>query len=241
VSAMRFRRHSAKRVFGISADVLGSTSVRCSYEARARRDLGITVRAIDLGQYAGRTSGACFWLSLAAGLAHARWEPPPPLQALPEWAEASLLLIQVRATPIDELDVASATCTVRGAPVGLLAALLRRYMCEGPQAVMLRADVFNKLFPAFAVLSDGGENQMLCSYKAWVQKLATREFADELVVLATAHELQVQITCVPHTPETSAQPWALSTYDPVVAVGTEVPRVLLGNNDVHFMYLHCSL
>ena len=60
VSAMQFCRHSAKRVFGSSADVLGSTSARCSYEARARRDLGTTVRAIDLGQYAGRTSGACF-------------------------------------------------------------------------------------------------------------------------------------------------------------------------------------
>ena len=37
-------------------------------------------------------------------------------------------------------------------------------------------------------------------YNNWVQKLATKEYADELVILACAVELRVKLACVPFTP-----------------------------------------
>ena len=37
-------------------------------------------------------------------------------------------------------------------------------------------------------------------YLRWVQKLATKEYADELVVLCVALELDIRITIIPYTP-----------------------------------------
>ncbi len=64
--------------------------------------------------------------------------------------------------------------------------------------------------------------------------MAVKEYADELIVLATAQALHVEIVCVPHTPESASGPWAISTYRP--RGGQPHPRVL-GNNDVHYMWL----
>ena len=127
---------------------------------------------------------------------------------------------------------------MRSSSVGQLAVLLRRYMCEGSDGVLLRGDVVEKLFPAFADLSVSTAGGDFSSYKTWVEKLATREYVDELVVLATAQELGVPIVCVTHTPEASTAPWRVSTYAPLVSLGNPLSRVLLGNNDVHVMYLH---
>ena len=74
-------------------------------------------------------------------------------------------------------------------------------------------------------------------YKAWVERLSQREFADELVIVAVARELNVRLICVPHTPQQAPQPWAISTY-----YNTEVSTqndciILLANNDVHYMWL----
>ena len=104
--------------------------------------------------------------------------------------------------------------------------------------MLLRADVLEMVFPAFAALDLDSDRRQLQHYKAWVQKLATRDYADELVISAVAHEFQVQITCVPRTPETSSEPWAISVYKPPAPVDAPLPCVLLGNNDVHFMHLH---
>ena len=89
-------------------------------------------------------------------------------------------------------------------------------MCEGPGAAMLRGEILNMVFPAFAALGHGQGSRELHNYKAWVHKLATKEYADELVVLATAHELNVEITCVPFTPYNSPRPWTISKYAPLL-------------------------
>ena len=93
-----------------------------------------------------------------------------------------MLLALVLGTSVEALDVASATRHARTAPIGLLAAALRARMCNGPEAVMLRGEALNMLFPAFAALDHGRGSRELHRYKAWVHKLASKEYADELVV-----------------------------------------------------------
>ena len=65
----RFRRHGLKRVKSIKCEDLAGPSVASQYKERARELYDVDVDVLDLGQYAGQTSGACFWLGLAAGLA----------------------------------------------------------------------------------------------------------------------------------------------------------------------------
>ena len=72
-------------------------------------------------------------------------------------------------------------------------------------------------------------------YKNWVSKLAFKEYADQLVLWATAHALQIEITCVPFTPESSNVPWVITKYRP--SEEASYPTVLVGNNDVHYVYL----
>ncbi len=143
-----FRRHTTNRVYGIPEQTQASDPVRAADEDRARQDLDMRVRAVDLGQYAGGTTVACFWLSLAGGLAHIRWEVPG--QALPALPEMAALLATIRETPPSDLDHRATTVCPRTSPVGHAAFLLRRYMCHGPDAVLLRADMLNMRFPAFA-------------------------------------------------------------------------------------------
>ncbi|MBM4179856.1 MAG: hypothetical protein FJ211_11100 [Ignavibacteria bacterium] len=207
--------------------------MRLAYEKRARQDLQLETRAVDLGQFAGDTTAACFWLSLAAGLAHAHWEVPS--QALPALADAFALLREVRETSVSDLDRHTTSLSLRVSAVGQLALLLRRYMCQAPDGVLLRSSSVQMIFPAFAALDSQSDRRQLHHYKSWVQKLAAKEYADELVVLATAQALNVEIVCVPYTPESAMAPWVISRYKP--GGGQPHPSVLLGNNDVHYMWL----
>ena len=70
-------------------------------------------------------------------------------------------------------------------------------------------------------------------YVRWVQKLATKEYADELVVLCVALELGIRIKIIPYTPPTAIGTWAVATYG-----REDAEHVLhLGNNDAHYVYL----
>ena len=83
--------------------------------------------------------------------------------------------------------------------VGDLALHLRQHMCSGDDAAMLKPCIRDVIYQAFAALDAGGPSRTLAQCKRWVARLAVDEFADELVVLATAIELRVRITCVPYT------------------------------------------
>ena len=214
-------------------EIVASDPVRDAYTERVRRDLNLEVRTVDLGQFAGGTTAACFWLSLAARLAHFQWEVPD--QALPVLAEVPALLAKVRQTSLSDLDHKTTSVSLRESAVGQGALFLRRYMCEGPDAVLLQRDVLRMIFPAFAALDSQSGPRQLQHYKAWVKKLSSKEYADELAVLATAQTLQVRIVCVLYTPESAPSPWAISTYAP--QIGQPYSRIWLGNNDVHYMWL----
>ena len=233
VGTKQFRRHTTKKVYSINPETLFSDPVRAQYEKRSKHDLQLSVKVVDLGQYAGDTTAACFWLSLAAGLAHAHWEAP--LQTLPALADVSALLAEVRGTDLTDLDYTTTSVRLRDSPVAQVAVLLRQYMCHGRAAVMLQSPALKMLFPAFAALDGAADSRTMQQFKNWVTKLAFKEYADQLVLWATAHALQVEITCVPFTPESSNAPWVITKYRP--SEEASYPSVLIGNNDVHYVYL----
>ena len=89
------------------------------------------------------------------------------------------------------------------------------------------------IFAAFAGLDANSARRTFSTYKNWVQKLATKEYADELVVLCVALELGIRITIIPYTPPSATGQWAVTTY------GREDAEHVLhfGNNDAPSVYL----
>ena len=122
-------------------------------------------------------------------------------------------------------------------PLGLFAFRLRQYMCAGNDAVLLRPDMRDKIYLAYAGIDENSGVRTLAAYAAWVARLATKEYADELVVMAVALEFQIMIVCVPYTP-VGSDPWAVSTYAPPQPDLQYSRRTIyMGNNDVHYMWI----
>ena len=99
---------------------------------------------------------------------------------------------------------------VRYFSLGLFAEKLRRYMCTGAAAVLLRPDVQARVFPAFAAIDCRSESRQLQDYKRWVTRVADKEFEDEFVVLAVVLEFKIRIIAIPVTPSDSADQWRIS-------------------------------
>ena len=192
---------------------------------------GISASVWDLGQYAGDTSAACFWLGLAAGLA--RCNEDVLGQALPVDHPARTLVAQLRIEGVAH----SVSAGVRRSTLGLCAAALRHHFCSAPTAVLMRADVKNKIYAAFASLAVRGPRRTEQLYERWVAKLAFKEYADELVVVAVALELSIRIVVIPYTPESALRPWAIPTYGSTGVAQDAGRTIYLGNNDVHYVYL----
>ena len=119
----------------------------------------------------------------------------------------------------------------------MLAEALRQYFCSGRTAVLMRPDVKEKIYAAFASLAVRGPQPTEQLYERWVAKLAFKEYADELVVLAVALELSIRIVVIPYTPESAFLPWAIPTYGSTGAAQDASRTIYLGNNDVHYVYL----
>ena len=227
----RFRRHVRKKVVTLAAKTLVGDSVFSQYTQRMSNSFQLAVMVWDLGEYAGTTSGACFWLSLAAGLAQCNGDVLG--QALPAEHEARALLTQLRSQTLAHCVAAG----VQRSALGLLAQALRQHFCYGPTCVLLRADIKETIYAAFASLAMSGPRRTVQLYEQWVSKLAFKEFADELVVLAVALELSIRIVVVPYTPASTLAPWLIPTYGPIEASQDASRTIHLGNNDVHYVYL----
>ena len=65
----RFRRHLCQKVKSIDCQKLADLPVLEQYTQRSQDEFQLSMEVCDFGQYAGRTSAACFWLCMAAGLA----------------------------------------------------------------------------------------------------------------------------------------------------------------------------
>jgi hypothetical protein len=223
----QFIRHIARETTSLDCAKVASNSVREQYVQRAREHFNKDMAAVDFGQYAADTTAACFWLCLAAGLSTSDWQVDA--QALPGLSDIADLLNDVRTMSLHGLDRACDK-NFRKSSLGSLAARLRFYMCGGPHAVLLRQDMVDELSPAFAGIEEGSAARQLHHYKHWVSRLASREYADELVVVAVALELNIRIICVPYTPVAAPQAWAISTY--AAGNAAESHSVVVGNNDV---------
>ena len=106
-------------------------------------------------------------------------------------------------------------------------------MLWGEAAVLLRDGMKARIYYAFAALDPRGPARTEQMYLRWVQKLATREYANELVVLCVALELGIRITIIPYTPPSAIGHWAVTTYG-----HADAEHVLrFGNNDAHDVYL----
>ena len=228
----RFHRHLRTRIPQIGN--LSGPNVRDQYILRAGQDLGIDVRVVDLDQMAGKTTAACFWLCLAAGLL-AGGEPTrsQSLTAFP--AMASFWRRAAGHCPTALHDLGGAA--IQNSPTGDLAEALRTCFCQGSSALLLRPAVMARLFPAFACLNPHGPPRTLVHYKAWVQKVGINEYADELILAAVARELQIRIVVVPWTPHNSVAPWSITSYPDRDLNQLDLPIVYLGNNDVHYVWL----
>ena len=166
-------------------------------------------------------------MCLAAGLTECG--PGAVAQALPgdcpAWRAAAELRAQGVQRCVDD--------GVRFSPLGTVAEALRTRFCGGDAAVLLRADMKARIFQAFAGLEVGGVARTEAMYTRWVEKLATKEYADELVVMCVALELAIRITIIPYTPPEALGEWAVARYGP----DGSAYSILLGNNDAHYVLL----
>ena len=193
-----------------------------------------TFTTVDLGMMADGTSNACFWLALAAGWSRCTWEAASQHEQ-PQWQETIALRDTVGAllTEVFHRDRRPSG----NDEVGCLAAQLRSLFCAGDASVMRQRDMVRRWFPAFAALSPNDAPRTMADYRRWLQDVATRGFADELVVAAVATFLRIKIVVVPFTPRRSAARWRISEYQPP---GKPVPMsrtIFLGNDDLHYVWL----
>ena len=61
------------------------------------------------------------------------------------------------------------------------------------------------------------------------------------MVLAVALELKVEIMCVPHTPASAAGRFSISQYQPLGANLADDLALVMGNNDLHYVWFDASL
>jgi hypothetical protein len=233
----RFRRHVRKKIYDPDFSKVASSAVRTQYLQRAQALpglLGHAVRIVDLGQHAGTSTAACFWLCLAAGLSKCDWRVDA--QAWPGLVGCSALLGGMMQMAIPDLD-GKPRQAIYESPLGRFAYRLRQYMCAGSDAVMLRPDMRDKIYLAYAGVDENSGVRTLAAYTAWVARLATKEYADELVVMACTLEFQIKIVCVPYTP-VGSNLWAISTYAPSREhLAWSRRTIYMGNNDVHYMWI----
>ena len=102
---------------------------------------------------------------------------------------------------------------------------------------MHQPEMVQLLLPAFAALDTRrGSVATIESFKQWLNRVATREFADELVLLAVALHLRLWIVALP-----AKANWAVTEY-PHHAKRREINirenrRILLGNNNFHYVHV----
>ena len=187
----------------------------------------------DFGMLADGSINACFWLSLVAGLSRMEEHDAD----LPNYVSDFL----ADAQALKAIDLTFLKAEIRQLegvhPLGKLARRLRELVC-GSSGFMLQPINLVKWAPAFAQLQHEQEcSASFSDYKTWVNKVSTHEFADELILAATADMLQLDLVVVPYTPAGSASQWVPwwsqhSSQEPV-----NNNRIVLGNDDVHYVLL----
>jgi hypothetical protein len=187
----------------------------------------------DFGTAAHNSINACFWLSVVAGLSRCQERYASEdngilalYSDLEGLSQGPLQAMAKEARPVAGDDL-----------LGKLARRLRNLVC-GEGGYMLQKNNIHKYAPAFAYL----QQECKCSasfadYIHWVRRVAESEYADELVLSATAEMLQLELVVVPYTPDGSDSQWSVWNSQSLLHSGRDAPRILLGNDDVHYVLL----
>jgi hypothetical protein len=187
----------------------------------------------DFGTAAHNSINACFWLSVVEGLSRCQERYASEdngilalYSDLEGLTQVPLQAMAKEARPVAGDDL-----------LGKLARRLRNLVC-GEGGYMLQKNNIHKYAPAFAYL----QQECKCSasfadYIHWVRRVAESEYADELVLSATAEMLQLELVVVPYTPDGSDSQWSVWNSQSLLHSGRDAPRILLGNDDVHYVLL----
>ena len=100
---------------------------------------------------------------------------------------------------------------------------------------------FGIAFAALQAAAPGSPSATTEMYHRWLDKVSVNEFADELILAATAEYLKLCIVVVPYTPPDAESQWAISEHpykDARQAQNIDETRMIVsGNNDVHYVWL----
>ena len=77
----------------------------------------------------------------------------------------------------------------------------------------------------------------MINYVHWAHRVADCEYADELVLSASAEMLQIQLSVLPYTPPGSLSQRAAWNSQNVLHAKTESNRIVFGNDDVQYVLL----
>ena len=187
----------------------------------------------DFGIAADNSINACFWLSIVAGLSRRRERYATDDNAVLAFYRD---LEGLKSEPLQDM-----TKEIRPlAGDDLLGKLARRLrnLVRGEAGHMLQKNNIHKYAPAFAYL----QQEYKCSasfadYVHWVHRVAECEYADELVLSATAEMLQLDLVVAPYTPVSSDSPWSVWNSQSLLHSARDAPRILLGDDDVHYVLL----
>jgi hypothetical protein len=197
-------------------------------------------QVFDFGQAASRHNNACFWLSVVAG-----WSRCSQYFQDTGWMTSDLQSLASRVHALSHLslvDMNTHRPLLGTDELGKCAHALRVMVTGGPHSVMLQNS--RTWYPAFACLQGAAPSQTsatLSDFHSWLLKVASTDFADELVVAATAQLLRLCIRIVPHTPPDAQRPWAIVEHPCRESHHrfhiTPHTNIVLGNNDVHYVLL----
>jgi hypothetical protein len=203
---------------------------RSQYRFMAQQQWPTCLWAVcDLGIRAGERTNACFWLSVVAGWSRTAPRVFQDNAALQQLANDVLQLRDVDPILWHDQNPGQGL-------IGHLADRLRQMVC-GPEGFMRQADQRARRGPAFAAvqglnLQDGS----MASYSTWLTSVAENQFADELVLAATADLLHICISTVPSRAHWTIAHHPYEELHPQLGIENE-HRIVLGNDDVHYVWL----
>lgn len=195
---------------------------------------GMSWSVIDSGMIAGTTINACFWLSVVAA-----WSRLPRTH----YDASELVNLQEEVLQLAHCLPADFNYVNRQAwqdDLGEAASKLRA-LVTGPDGYMRAPERMKTWTIAFAALqasSPDGEGMTTQQYYRWLDKVSCNEFADELILAATAEYLKLCIVVVPYTPSDAPSQWAIVEHPCKESRQSqnidETRVVVLGNDDVHY-------
>ena len=148
---------------------------------------------VDPGTHAGGYTNACFWLSVVIG-----WSKLEPM----DYHEPTLQTLQCQISQLQSQIDDVFRVNDKKTALGVITKVLREYMA-GTDGYMRKPEVKQMMLPASAwaqttkLGTEASQVNLSAYYDAWLMKVRNCEFADELVVAATAKAFRLTIRCVP--------------------------------------------